>query len=212
MTSESNEQHTVSSDSSNSTSSTIASCSSALSSEALGDSAREVMKHSSLKAHTLQESLDMGDLKRTDSPKHVSFDSVHVHEHAVILGCNPGIRALSNGPGPALTLSWDSLRSSNYNMEDFEAERELTRRPKASLRTTKTERVKYLKEEGFGSEELKLAEEAIRQVHRSREESAQEKSDLHSMLRDSKKRQLEKRRKKQGNFVNRLFRVFSAKT
>lgn len=186
-------------DSSTSTSSTVTSSHpSALSLQALGGPAHEsiVGDHS----------------EKTSSPRHVSFDSVHVHEHAVILGCNPGLRALPSGPGPALTLSWESLRSSDYNMDDFEAQRQVTRRPKQALRTTKTERISLLKEEGFTSEELKMAEDAIRNIQQSREASAQEKSDLSALLRDSKKRQEEKRKKKGGNVVRRMFRVFSPKT
>ena len=187
------------SDSSSSTSSTVTSSHpSALSLQALGES--------------VHEAIAVDNLEKTSNPKHVSFDSVHVHEHAVILGCNPGLRALPSGPGPALTLSWESLRSSDYNMDDFEARRQSSRRPKQALRTSKSERILFLKEEGFTSEELKMAEDAIRNIHQSREASAQEKSDLSAMLRDSKKRQEEKRKTKRDNVLRRMFRVFSPKT
>lgn len=213
MSFESKEQLVDVSDSSSSTSSTItASYPSALSLQALGDPAHETTKLKILEVSPLLQSITAGDLKSASSRKHVSFESVHVHEHPVILGCNPGLRALSSGPGPALTLSWDSLRSSDYNMDDFEAQRQLTRRPRESLRTTKTERVQFLKDEGFSSEELQMAEDAIRHVHESREASAQEQSDLDAILRESKKRQEEKRKKKRGSIVRRMFRVFSTKT
>lgn len=210
---ESKDQLREESESSDSTSSTITSSShpSALSLQALGDSSHETTKQTD--SSPLQQSnITLNDLQQTSNPRHVSFDSVHVHEHAVILGCNPGLRPLSSGPGPALTLSWDSLRSSDYNMDDFEAQRQLTRRPWQALRTTKSERIQVLKEEGFTSEELKKAEDSIRHIHQSREASAQEKSDLGTMLRESKKRQEEKRKKKRVNIVRRVFRVFSTKT
>lgn len=206
MAYQSNNQDKVRSDSSDSTSSTITSYSTH-SFEALGHSIG-----SNLKVRTLEESVAMNDLKRKNSSRHVSFDSVNIHEHAVILGCNPGIRALSSGPGPAFTLAWENLRTSNYNLDDFEAERQLSRRPKSALRKTKEERVNYLREQGFSCEEIKLAEEGIRKIHESREQSAHEKSDLQALLNDSKKRQQEKRRKRKGKIVDKLFRVFSTKT
>ncbi|GAX17124.1 hypothetical protein FisN_5Hu510 [Fistulifera solaris] len=208
MTFESKEQELIeNSDSSISTSSTITSSHpSALSLQALGDSDATLQSAMKQSASTDDEKMT------TNKSRHVSFDSVHIHEHPVILGCNPGVRALPSGPGPALTLSWDSLRSSDYNMEEFEAQRQLTRRPKQSLRTTKSERIQFLMEEGFTSEELKMAEEAIRHIHESREASAQEKSELSALLRESKKRQEEKRQKKGNSFVRKIFGVFKAKT
>jgi hypothetical protein len=207
MTFESKEQPLIeNSDSSISTSSTITSSHpSALSLQALGDSDATLQS-------VLKQFASTDDEKATNKSRHVSFDSVHIHEHPVILGCNPGVRALPSGPGPALTLSWDNLRSSDYNMDEFEAQRQLTRRPRDSLRTTKSERIQFLMEEGFTTEELKMAEEAIRHIHESREASAQEKSDLNALLRASKKRQEEKRQKKGNSLVRKMFRVFQAKT
>ena len=178
---------------------------SAQANEDLNDDA--IMQHHSIRGgimrvQTLSESLSSSELcrsmlKRRLQPS-VSFDSIEIHEHAVILGCNPSVSA-----GPPLTISWESLSSSIQTVEHYERSRG-TRRSALFLRKSKTERDTILKEEGFSSEELAVATSSADSIRQSREESAQEKSDLQALLKESQRRKEERRQqRKQGGLFGR---------
>jgi hypothetical protein len=117
-------------------------------------------------------------------PKTVRFDSVEVREHAYILGNNPG----GTSGGPPLTIGWNAMSSSIIPLDEYEATRGPQRRSNDLLKKSKTERWILLTKLGFGSEELQAAEAYADHIRVSREESARERSDLHALLNESKRR------------------------
>ena len=48
----------------------------------------------------------------------VSFSTVEIREHAMIMGCSP-----STMQGPPIEIGWESLSSACFALEDFEENR-----------------------------------------------------------------------------------------
>ena len=56
-------------------------------------------------------------------PKGVSFSSVHIHEHPIVLGDNP-----SCSSGPPVSLGWEAETSLKCSIDEYEAARRPERR------------------------------------------------------------------------------------
>ena len=161
-------------------------------------------KHGCLRVATLAESLQEQTTTPMDDPqqatvvvspsclcddpflphnhnKSVRFDTVEIHEHASILGCNPG-----GTGGPPLTICWRVLRTQILPLDDYEA----TRGPRRSdlfLRSSQAERVRLLRESGCDKEEIARAEALAGAIRASRDESSRERSELQALLRESRR-------------------------
>lgn len=88
-------------------------------------------------------------------------------------------------------------------LEDYEGNKG-SRRSALFLRKSWNERHEMLKEEGFSSEELSLATETADSIRQLRQESAQEKSDLQALIKESqRRREAKKQQRKPGGLFGR---------
>mmetsp|Transcript_21760 Transcript_21760/g.44047 ORF Transcript_21760/g.44047 Transcript_21760/m.44047 type:complete len:112 (-) Transcript_21760:160-495(-) len=93
--------------------------------------------------------------KLSESPppiRRVSFGSVDIQEHDLTLGDHPDV---SNGP--PISLDWKVKRRNSFDVESYEKERQISRRPSQGLIIPFFERRKLLKEVGYTDAELRKA-------------------------------------------------------
>jgi hypothetical protein len=152
-----------------------------------------------LRVLTQEESLQLCHLKHSSMissarpPHHVKFDTVEIRAYPIILGCNPAVTK-----GPPLTINWDHCCGVIEPFDEYEAKR-LPRKSAILLRKSSLERQSLLKEEGFGSDDFRMAEAAVDEIKRSRELSKHGKSDLSAMIAESKRKKAQHKVKKTGN-------------
>ena len=116
---------------------------------------------------TLESSSCTNDATATP-PKSVRFDAVQIHEHASILGCNPGGKS-----GPPLSISWKALNTQSLSLEEYEETRG-PRQKAADMRLSEAEREQLLAKVGFDAMEIQLAAEIAQAVRDAREKSFQD--------------------------------------
>lgn len=152
-----------------------------------------------LRVLTQKESLQLCHLKQSglissaSPPHHVTFDTVEIRAYAIILGCNPAVTK-----GPPMTINWDHCCGVIEPVDEYEAKR-LPRKSAILLRKSSLERQSLLKEEGFGSDDFRMAEAAVDEIKNSRELSKQGKSDLSAMIAESKRKKAQQKVKKTGS-------------
>jgi hypothetical protein len=111
--------------------------------------------------------------------KTVSFDSIQLNEHYVILGDNPSVSS-----GPPLTIAWESQACQHSSVDDYEEERP-TRRNKESLVIPRNVREEWLRKSGFARSDMVEAQRNVQKIKRQRAASA-ERSFISKMF-DKKK-------------------------
>jgi hypothetical protein len=99
--------------------------------------------------------------------KQVSFDSIEVREHAIILGDNPSVTS-----GPPLTIAWESHASYCVSVEEYEKARP-TRRSKEQMLIPRRVREEWLRHAGYARSHFAETEQSIQKVKRQRAASAQ---------------------------------------
>jgi hypothetical protein len=142
------------------------------------------------------------------SNKTVTFSSVTIHEHPTLVGCNPAVSA-----GVPLTIDWQAVSSSEMSVDEFESYRAPRRVSNPIfLRHDATERWTLLKDLGFDSEEMRVAEEGANVIRISRQLSNEEvqlesQSHLKTLMDESKQRRrnLERKQAPRRNFFRRVF-------
>lgn len=98
---------------------------------------------------------DLANTKKT-----VRFDTVTVHEHPIIIGCNPAVTS-----GVPITIAWNSVSSRKIPFLEFEFDRRKKRVANpAFLKQTKSERWNILQNLGFASDEMRLAEHEAQEI------------------------------------------------
>ena len=121
----------------------------------------------------------------------VSFGSVELHEHAIMLGCHPDVRK-----GAPTTISWCPIHSETTSVDDFEAKQGPRRRP--AYRMASTQRQEKLFRAGYSLEDLEEVIAEIAEIQRSRKLSAREASDLKRLIHESRRKKQEQRMKRKG--------------
>jgi len=106
----------------------------------------------------------------TPPTKSVRFDAVEIHEHASILGCNPGGKA-----GPPLSISWKALHTQSLPLEEYEETRG-PRQKAANMRLSEAEREQLLAKLGFDAVEIQLAVQIAQAIRDARERSFHDNS------------------------------------
>jgi hypothetical protein len=140
------------------------------------------------------------------SKKSVQFASVTIHEHPTLVGCNPAVSA-----GVPLTIDWRAVSSSEMSVDEYEAYREPRRVSNPIfLRHDATERWTLLKNLGFDSEEMRVAEETADGIRISRQMSNKEaqwesQSHLKTLMDESKQRRQSLKQSPRRNFLRRIF-------
>jgi hypothetical protein len=106
------------------------------------------------------ESLSSKTTTTTKTKKVVRFDTVLVHEHPIIVGCNPAVSS-----GVPITIAWNSISSRKISINKFEFDRckERVSNP-MFLKTTRSERWNVLQNLGFPSDEMRLAEQEAKEI------------------------------------------------
>lgn len=96
----------------------------------------------------------------TKIAKAVRFATVTVHEHPIIIGCNPAVSS-----GVPITIAWKSVSSRQLPVDDFECDRYKERVSNPMLlKQTKSERWNVLQNLGFPSNEMRLAEQEAKEI------------------------------------------------
>jgi hypothetical protein len=96
----------------------------------------------------------------TKAEKVVRFTTVTVHEHPIIIGCNPAVSS-----GVPITIAWNSVSSRQLPIDDFEFDRHKERLANPMfLKQTKSERWNVLQNLGFPSDEMRLAEQEATEI------------------------------------------------
>jgi hypothetical protein len=97
----------------------------------------------------------------------LSFGSVNIHTHSLILGDNPAV-----SQGLPLALAWDHEDSMSFSLDEFEIIRET--RPKKPLKISREDREAWLQEIGHTSGSFSRLYHEIYQIKLSREQVKQE--------------------------------------
>lgn len=99
--------------------------------------------------------------------KSVSFGSVVIHEHPIIVGCNPAVSS-----GVPITIGWYSVSKTEMSIIEYEAIREPERvSRRALLRQHPLTRFTLLQNLGFSRQELHRAEQMTSAIRKFREQS-----------------------------------------
>ena len=105
--------------------------------------------------------------RRSKKSKSVSFGSVIVHEHPIIVGCNPAVSS-----GVPVTIGWYSVSKTEMSVKEYEEIREPERAAhRALLRQHPSERFALLQNLGFTRHELHKAEQMASMIRELREQS-----------------------------------------
>jgi hypothetical protein len=107
----------------------------------------------------------------TCSLRSVQFDTVEVRKHAYTLGS--GSRYPGGVSGPRMELSWEVLSTSISTVDEYEASRGPRRSPK-TLYKSEMERLRILKEAGFGSEEIRAAAASTEAIRTGRDDEEEQ--------------------------------------
>ena len=98
--------------------------------------------------------------------KKVTFDSLHVREHAVILGDNPSVSS-----GPPLTISWEAQASLHLSLDEYEASRP-PRRHKEEMHVPREIREDWLRHAGYARSHFVEVNRMILKTKKERAASA----------------------------------------
>lgn len=117
------------------------------------------VSHSSVDL-TSQSEVSTSRTLTTTKSKAVRFDTVTVHEHPIIIGCNPAVSS-----GVPITIAWKPVSSRQLPVNEFEFGRHKERVSSPMLlKQTKSERWNVLQNLGFPSDEMRLAEQEAKEI------------------------------------------------
>lgn len=118
------------------------------------DENEEICEDDAKKTQTQTKTMIMRPLKRN----HVSFSTVHVRKHPLIMGDNP-----SCGSGPPTTLNWNFVEEEIYDVDDYEGMLRLRPREYNNLVQVYTchQRINILREKGYSKMEIFAAQTNI---------------------------------------------------
>lgn len=113
--------------------------------------------------------------------KSVSFDSVEINEHQVILGDNPSVSS-----GPPVTVAWESHESYTFSVDEYE-ESHPERRFKSNMLLPRRVREELLTKAGYSRSQLVIAQRIVNRIKKERAMSvSQQQSLVAKMLKRSK--------------------------
>ena len=98
--------------------------------------------------------------------KKVAFDSLDMHEHAVILGDNPSVSS-----GPPLSISWEAQASLHLSLDAYEASRP-PRRHKEEMHVPREIREDWLRHSGYARSHFVEVDKMIQKTKKERAASA----------------------------------------
>jgi len=104
----------------------------------------------------------------TSNNKLVRFDTLQIHDHVIILGCNPGQPTTKGAP---LAIDWEVIETQRLSVDEFEATRG-PRRSAKQLRLSQEYREDLLLRIGYTTKQIELGTELAQVVRTMREWSA----------------------------------------
>ena len=105
--------------------------------------------------------------RRSQDTKTVTFGSVVINEHPIIVGCHPSVSS-----GVPITIGWYAVSKTEMSLQKYEELREPERvSHRLLLKQHPSERYMLLQNLGFSRQELHRAEEAAKATRELREES-----------------------------------------
>jgi NH3-dependent NAD+ synthetase len=105
--------------------------------------------------------------RRSQDTKTVTFGSVVINEHPIIVGCHPSVSS-----GVPITIGWYAVTKTEMSLQKYEELREPERvSHRLLLKQHPSERFMLLQNLGFSRQELHRAEEAAKAIRELREES-----------------------------------------
>jgi hypothetical protein len=109
---------------------------------------------------------------RTSTPKKkgVTFGSLTIHEHPVMLGDNPSVSS-----GPPLAISWEAQASHFFSVDEYEASRP-PRRSKDTMQVPRSMREDWLRSAGYARSDF--TEMNIKVLKTKKERAASAKVNL----------------------------------
>ena len=100
-------------------------------------------------------------------PRSVSFQTVHIYEHPMILGDNPG-----GAFGPPLTIDWEAQASYEFPLDEYEAKKP-PGRGKIEYALPASIRVEILRRYGYSRNEIVQLTKPVNQARARRRATAQ---------------------------------------
>ena len=147
--------------------------------------------HRKAKPHKSSLKVSIPSATSSKSSSGVSFGSVELHEHSIMLGCHPDVRR-----GAPTTISWCPMHSETTSVDEFEAKHGPLRRP--AFRMASTQRHEKLFRAGYTLEDLERVTAEIAEIQKSRQLSATETSDLQRLMNETRRKKRERKMKRKG--------------
>jgi hypothetical protein len=98
----------------------------------------------------------------------VTWSTVEINSHEVILGDHPGVSS-----GPPVTIKWTAFESVELTVEEYE-ERHPPHRSYRDLSIPRHLRQRWLRNQGYTRQELKIAAQAVKKTKKRRRSSARD--------------------------------------
>merc|ERR1712232_1137484 len=110
----------------------------------------------------------------SSASKSVGFSTLTIRQYGMILGDNVTLS------GPPISISWEHEKEEMYDVDDYEAVYESTRRSHAELKMPSTHRDEMMRRSGFSRKEI---QEAVKQstIARNRRKRTAETHQLHKI-------------------------------
>jgi hypothetical protein len=117
-------------------------------------------------AAPLKSCMKQARTQTTPKTKKVMFDSLVIHEHAVILGDNPSVSS-----GPPLAISWEAQRSIHLSLDKYEASRP-PRRHSEEMHVPREIREEWLRQAGYARSHFAEIDTMVQKTKKERAASA----------------------------------------
>jgi hypothetical protein len=131
---------------------------------------------SSLFAVPLKSCMKQTRTQTTPNKKKVTFDSLEIHEHAVILDVNSSVSS-----GPLLTMSWEAQASLYVSLDEYEASRP-ARRQNEEMYVAHEIREDWLLRAGYDRSDFDFAEIDMSIQKTEKERAASAKGNLMNVM------------------------------
>jgi len=135
----------------------------------LEDSLRSFISEELLRSSTLSNSSNTASLGNNYGGQNnntVSFGSIQIHSHRLILGDNPSVSS-----GPPVTVDWKPFLSGTYDLDEYEKQKPEPRGKEAMI-LPRSVREELLRNEGFSRGEMKVATEEVAKIRQQRLKSS----------------------------------------
>mmetsp|Transcript_21539 Transcript_21539/g.46698 ORF Transcript_21539/g.46698 Transcript_21539/m.46698 type:complete len:203 (-) Transcript_21539:98-706(-) len=126
----------------------------------------QTLFHSDDEEGETRSAMASGKKRQGSCPKKVSFSTIELRYHAIMLGDNPSVSS-----GPPLALSNNVIHTDTCSLDDYEGKRPQNESEpqKSALILNRFEREDRLRDAGFGRADFRQAEAEIQRIKKPRE-------------------------------------------